>query len=396
MTNINKKRVCFIAQANGWGGAEAHTVEFIKYLISNDFYVEYVSCQGNVGYFIDKDFISIDKERLKIVRTDLSIFMQHGKDLRLWIKFLKQINSKTLVFQHLCIQHGSLQFFQTCRKAFDNVFLIEHTFPEPDKEVPHSFQWFIKRKLNQKQEGKKVSKCADKIIAVSNDVRTKLINHLAYPVKNTHTVSNGINWREFQAPNTAKSLLKKKYNIPESAKVFGVLARLSYEKGVDMGIEAFNLFVLENPNTNAYLIIAGKGSEKINLEELMRKYKLDEKIIFTGFLKKANELLPLFDFILVPSRREGLPFALLEGMSAGCIPIVFEVGGMPELINNSDLGWVIEPNNITKFSFAMAQVTNLSEEKTIYHKTKILNHIKDNFDSLSSFQKIIDTCQLGE
>ena len=60
----------------------------------------------------------------------------------------------------------------------------------------------------------------------------------------------------------------KKHKIPQGAKVFGVLGRLSYEKAVDLAIEAFEELVKRNRGKELYLVIMGVGPEEKKLKRI--------------------------------------------------------------------------------------------------------------------------------
>ncbi|MCA9408989.1 MAG: glycosyltransferase family 4 protein [Candidatus Omnitrophica bacterium] len=396
--NLSKpKRVCFIVEADGWGGAEVHSLEFIKYLVSKGYYVEYVSCKNN---YFNNEFTRIDPKHLKIIRTNLSIADKHRETPKLWAHFLRSLKSDTLIFQHLCHDHGRLIFFKACRKHFKKVYFIEHTFPPPMEPKTSKLYfngmirgiglWWHMKRFQKKQ----VPKCANKIIAVSNDVRNKLIKFIFYPPDRTITVRNGVDWKRLSSIETTTDKLKRQYKLSPQAKAFGVLGRLSYEKGVDMAIEAFHIFATKNPDIDAYLFIVGQGIEEPILRKMVTDYKLEKKVIFTGFLTHPDKILPLFDVILSPSRREGLPLALLEAMSAGCLPVIFRIGGMPEVITHNDLGWIVEPEDIDGFAKAMEQAITLDHNIVNQRKQFILEHIRNNFDSNKSFEQIVETLSL--
>ena len=48
----------------------------------------------------------------------------------------------------------------------------------------------------------------------------------------------------------------------------------------------------------------------------------------------------------MPSHNEGMPYALLEAMAAGCAVVAFAVGGIPEAISDPKVGVLIQPGDV--------------------------------------------------
>lgn len=68
---------------------------------------------------------------------------------------------------------------------------------------------------------------------------------------------------------------------------------------------------------------------------------------FLGFRNSAEvlALMQTTDIFVLPSRSEGFPIALMEAMSVGCSCIATAVGGVPDLMNSSKVGVVVEANS---------------------------------------------------
>jgi glycosyltransferase involved in cell wall biosynthesis len=76
-------------------------------------------------------------------------------------------------------------------------------------------------------------------------------------------------------------------------------------------------------------VVCGDGAERGLLEA--RAALLDLPVIFTGYVPAA-EALAAFDVLLVTSRNEGLPLAVVEALSAGVAVVAPPVGGLADLI----------------------------------------------------------------
>ena len=125
---------------------------------------------------------------------------------------------------------------------------------------------------------------------------------------------------------------------------FAFVGRLVSDKGVDLAIEALDLFLKTGgeslPGEKSTLTIIGEGPERKGLERLVGERALGKHVHFIGKLR-GEELVRTLNrhrFLLVPSRWEE-PFGnvALEGMACGCVPIVSDGGGLPDAVGNSGL-----------------------------------------------------------
>ena len=81
--------------------------------------------------------------------------------------------------------------------------------------------------------------------------------------------------------------------------------------------------------------LAGGGS-KDYLQKVAEECGISDKVVFEGLLSKdkVNELLDRTTIYCQPSKQEGLPRAVVEAMSRGCVCIGSKTGGIPELLDS--------------------------------------------------------------
>ncbi|MDP1884111.1 MAG: glycosyltransferase family 4 protein [Candidatus Moranbacteria bacterium] len=120
------------------------------------------------------------------------------------------------------------------------------------------------------------------------------------------------------------------------------LGRLIDGKGVADLIQA--VAELEG---NYLLFIIGDGPQKRNLEKLAEKLGISDKIIFWGHKNQAEAvgLLKISDIFVNPSYTEGLPTSVIEAALCEKAIIATNVGGTPEIITDSESGYLIDPKN---------------------------------------------------
>ncbi len=197
-------------------------------------------------------------------------------------------------------------------------------------------------------------------------------------------IPNGIKEINFldreTARNKIKSLVQK--NLPENVTWIGTIAELHPNKGLGYALIALNS--LPEAHRFAYFVI-GEGEERQKLE--------GENVTLLGFQPDAATLLKAFDLFLLPSVKEGFPYAILEAGMAGLPIIATNVGGIPEIIANNDEGFVVPPQDSEKLKNSIEDALKNPEDmrkKGEVLKNKVLNHyiFKPNFEKILSLYEV--------
>lgn len=202
---------------------------------------------------------------------------------------------------------------------------------------------------------KYTAKKKDAIIVLSEQDRTIAEQQLNIPAPKLTVIPLGIEPIEFLDKETAQTALKNRETSLDPTKTWiGTIANHYPTKGLDILIEAVSLLSESERNTLQFCII-GEGPEKKNLQEKIIHAGLGQTIFLLPFLDNASTYLPAFDLFVLPSRKEGLPYVLIEAMQAGLPLVATKVGGVPSLITPEKNGWIALPNNSSNLSKALAQ-----------------------------------------
>lgn len=109
-----------------------------------------------------------------------------------------------------------------------------------------------------------------------------------------------------------------------------VVGRLSQEKGVDIFLEGFAALTREGMSASA--ILAGDGPERQALEELASSLGIREQVTFLGHLPSTGVVYAESEMVVLPSRSEGMPNALLEALMADRPVVSTDVGAVPDIM----------------------------------------------------------------
>ncbi|MDI6591320.1 MAG: glycosyltransferase family 4 protein [Patescibacteria group bacterium] len=209
-------------------------------------------------------------------------------------------------------------------------------------------------------------------------------------VKNIEIIPNGINLERFKNINPQKS--REELGLKDEF-VIMTIARLEKVKGIEYLIKAFN--IVKSQIVNCKLLIIGEGSERKNLENLVEKLNLKNKVKFLGQIpnEKIPEYLSVADCFVLPSLKEGFGIAILEAQAAGVPAVATKVGGIPDIIRDEETGILVEPKNsqviaqaiIKIFSdpeFGQSLVQNAKANLEKYNWSKIAQRINAIYQKL--------------
>lgn len=171
-------------------------------------------------------------------------------------------------------------------------------------------------------------------------------------------IANGIDDHSFNPE--VKGFGKEYWGFQSENFVFGVIARLSEEKGHQILLEAFAK--ISKQNDEARLLLVGDGPLYDELIDQAKKLGIFEKVNFTGSRTEVEQILNDMDCYVSPSHTEGMPMSILEAMAAALPIVATDVGAVGHLLRD-DHGKLVEPGNVDELATQMQLI--LDKQNTI-------------------------------
>jgi len=194
----------------------------------------------------------------------------------------------------------------------------------------------------------------DGAVATSNEQIKILKDVYKYPDDKIYTVFNGIDTETFQP--SAHTTLREKYGL-EKNKIILTVSKLQDQKGIQNIILALPRILREIKN--AKLFIVGDGNYRADLERIVQKNNLEDKVIFTGTIPIQNlpEYFNTCDVFVNPTiRQNGYDLTILEAMACEKPVVVSSIGSVPTAIADGIDGILVPPGNIEKIANAVLHI----------------------------------------
>lgn len=227
-------------------------------------------------------------------------------------------------------------------------------------------------------------KFSDKVIAASKTVFDLLIKHYRIPPHKIAVVYNCIDLGRFNYNESFSSVcidIKKKLDINSKHVILGNVNFFKEEKNLDVLITTMPLILKEFNNVK--LILVGRGHLEGHLRALVDKLKLNNHVLFFGYIPNPESLFKIFDIYVSSSATEGFSLSILEAMAAGLPVVATDIGAHREAVSDGITGLLVTPNDPEALALAINRLIN---DKQLARMLGEEGHkrAKDNFTSAES------------
>jgi glycosyltransferase involved in cell wall biosynthesis len=178
----------------------------------------------------------------------------------------------------------------------------------------------------------------------------------AYPIAQPLLIPNGVDTTRFFPSSLEAS----------HSQTVICMARLTYQKGIDVLLQAWHFVHKELPE--ARLIIAGTGPLQTQLADMVQTLRLGESVKFVGLQRNVAELLHRGSIATLPSRWEGMPNAILEAMACGLPVVATRVSGSEDVITHEVNGLLVEPEDSQALAQALSALLRDPARASAYGK----------------------------
>lgn len=222
----------------------------------------------------------------------------------------------------------------------------------------------------------------DCVIYVSQEVGeviSKVQKGGFFKTKKAVTILNGINTEKFSNAHRATENITEKF-------IVGLVARFRPQKRVDKWVEVASKVHELNPKIK--FLMVGDGPDDDMLRKKIKGLGMEDIIELPGMLPDTVAAFKRVDIFLLTSDFEGLPLALMEAMSTGCVPVVSNVGGIKQL-DFEGFGYKFDEFNATQIAEVIAAYA-LSPQQFKLESVSARGFVEKNYSLTKQVNEIIN------
>lgn len=302
-----KNKVLFLITQATWGGAQRYVYDLATHLPNDRF--ESVVAYGTPGKLTDDlAAAGIKTRHLPSLGREIALV----SDIRSFFKIRRAIREIRPDVIHLnSSKAAALGALAARLSGISKIVFTVHGWPFKERRSAllrfalYAASWITAR--------------LSRVIIVVSKEDEMLGKRMGAIAARIRSIPLGIDTPIFLSRSEAAAAL----SITTSDPRIVTIAELTRNKGVHYAITATAL--LKKRNIDVSYFVMGAGEEREALEKQAREEGIAERVHFLGFIPNAATYLRAFDVFLLPSIKEGAPYALLEAAQSGLSIIATEV-----------------------------------------------------------------------
>jgi len=129
-----------------------------------------------------------------------------------------------------------------------------------------------------------------------------------------------------------------------------IMVHVSNFRPVKRPVDCVEILARVLKKTEARLVMVGDGSERTNAAHRARCLAISEHCVFVGKQPRIVDYLCAADILLLPSEQESFGLAALEAMAVEVPVIASRVGGVPEVVDDGETGFLSAVGDVDKMA----------------------------------------------
>jgi glycosyltransferase involved in cell wall biosynthesis len=356
---MKKIKILLIGMSSNLGGIETYLYNLVKNADLNLFQFDFL--------YSEFDTMAMENDLKKIGCNIYKItprFINYQKH----IKELKKIYKNNYDYIHYSVM--SFSWFEpiVIANKYSNAKIIIHSH-----NGGFGKNASFKTRLLHKIGKLKIKKVPYLRVACGQKAGKFMFNGNSFTIFN-----NGIDIDKFKFNKDNRIEIRKELNISDNTTIVGIVAKLEKQKNPLFLVDIFNEY--QKLNGNSKLLLIGEGSLEDKMLDKIKKYNIEEKVLFLGKKINVNKYLSSFDIFIMPSLFEGLSISLIEAQVNG-----LKCYTSSRVDKNSNITGNVEFLSLNKCAGYWANyIFNSNNDRDM----NVLDKIPDKFNSKKSYEKV--------
>jgi glycosyltransferase involved in cell wall biosynthesis len=240
---------------------------------------------------------------------------------------------------------------------------------------------------------------ADKIIAVDSRIKKHIIDSYSVNQDKIVVKINFVDIKDFKPRIKEKLSFRKKFKLPRDKLLILCPRRLVEKNGVIYAAMAAKFLKKYLKSDFRIIFIGGGGPEVGKVKKILKKDKTRSNIIILPVIshKDMKYLYNAVDIVIVPSvhlkgLEEATSISALEAMASGIPVIASNIGGLIEMIEDGNTGFLIEQKNPLMLAKKVVQVSKSNNKNIIKNARNFIiqecSHLKRAKEYVNLFNEI--------
>lgn len=313
--------------------------------------------------------------RYSLITKDIVHLYKQCPDWSHWGKYIFYlIQTRGIEFIYIIGCEYIYRLLPIIKQKFPNIKIIDEQF----------------NSIGHFNNNRKYSSCIDLTVVENTNMSNLLINKFNEIPSHVKIIPSGIDTKDTFNNSNIKDInqLYKKFQINNNTFNILFLGRLSEEKGPDIFLRIAKRFIsVENVN----FIMAGDGPMRSKIVETIKKEKLTNKVRLVGMVN-SHEILAVSNLLILPSRFDGRPAAVMESLSMQVPVIASRTGGLPDMVKDGYDGYLVDVNDIDAFEKSITELI-ANKDKFQTFKSNAREFAIKNFDEadmVRAYNKLLD------
>lgn len=192
----------------------------------------------------------------------------------------------------------------------------------------------------------------DRVVVSADSVRDFYVKQVHADPAKVDVIFNAVDFLQGEA-TLSKADMRAALGLPPEARVAGVIARLTEQKGHAYLFEAL---ASTSALSDVHLLVVGGGERHEALSRDVEARGLSPRVHFLGPRRDLGNLLAAMDVFVLPSLWEGLPLSMVLAMGAGVPVVATAVAGIPEVVDDGRTGLLVPPADASALGSALTRL----------------------------------------
>jgi glycosyltransferase involved in cell wall biosynthesis len=328
-SSAHSKKILQSCLSKSWGGLAMVAFENALALSRNNFECHTLCIEGSP---LEKHLTAKNLPTLRL-SSQRGIF-----DFLTVRHFIEEHQIDTVLVQLL----KDLRFLSLSMVQMENLHVVA---------ISHTFVNIKKKDLLHRWAYGKINK----LICLTELHKNNILEFLPLLETQLEVIPNYVDCERFH-PQNRNEALRAQFGGMANRPLFGITSRLDPQKGQDMALLA--LAELKKRNTDVALVIVGENTlHEANylavLKQMTQELEVSDRVHFAGYRENMEEIVASLDVLLMPSKCETFGRVLIEAMASKTPVVATDAGGVPNIIQNSQDGLLVNPESVSELAAAM-------------------------------------------